>query len=91
MPFVELRGLRFYFERAGQGAPLLVFNGTGGDLRRKPGIFQSPLPSRFELLCHDQRGLGQSARPDEVYTMEGYADDAAALLDQAGWSRCGVL
>ena len=91
MPFAELRGLRFYYERRGSGPPLLLFNGSGGDLRRKPGLLDGPLAEHFELLCHDQRGLGQTERPDLAYTMADYADDAAALLDAVGWDRCRVL
>ena len=64
MPFVELRGLRFYYETRGKGPRLLLFSGSGGDLRRRPGLLDSPLAEHFELLCHDQRGLGQSDRPD---------------------------
>ena len=91
MPFVELRGLRFYYETRGKGPRLLLFSGSGGDLRRKPGLLDSPLAEHFELLCHDQRGLGQSDRPDSAYTMVDYAEDAAALLDAVGWERCRVL
>lgn len=91
MPFTELRGLRFYYEIRGGGPRLLLFNGSGGDLRRRPGLLDSPLAGRFELLCHDQRGLGQTERPDLPYTMADYAEDAAALLDSVGWERCRVL
>ena len=91
MPFVELRGLRFYYETRGKGPRLLLFSGSGGDLRRRPGLLDSPLAEHFELLCHDQRGLGQSDRPDTDYTMVDYAEDAAALLDAVGWERCRVL
>ena len=91
MPFTELRGLRFYYEVHGEGPRLLYFNGSGGDLRKKPGVFESPLHERFEQLCHDQRGLGQTDRPDEPYTMGDYAEDGAALLDDVGWERCHVM
>ncbi len=91
VPFVELRGSRFYYERGGQGPPLLVLNGTGGDLRRKPGILESPLPDSFEVLCHDQRGLGQTDQPDTAYSMADYAHDAASLLDALHWSDCHVM
>ena len=42
----------------------------------------SPLAKHFNLMCFDQRGLGQSAKPAVEYTMADYADDAAALLDR---------
>ena len=43
------------------------------------------------MLCHDQRGLGQTDRPDVAYSMADYAEDAAALLDDQGWDRCHVM
>lgn len=91
MPFARLRGLDFYYERSGTGPRLLFVNGTGGDLRQRPRLIDGPLVVRFEILAHDQRGLGQSAKPDVPYTMADYADDAAALLDDVGWDRCHVL
>jgi 3-oxoadipate enol-lactonase len=80
-----------YWEKHGEGPPLLYFNGTGGDLRKKPNVFDWPLVRHFEVLAHDQRGLGRSAKPDIPYTMADYADDAAGLLDEVGWSTCRVV
>lgn len=91
MPFVKLRNFRFYYETAGKGPRLLIFNGSGGDLRQKPGPLDSPLAEHFEIACHDQRGLGQSDRPDQPYTMADYAEDAAALLDVLQWEHCHVM
>lgn len=81
MPHVTTKTLHTYYERAGSGPPLLVISGTGSDLRKKPNIMDSPLSSHFDLISYDQRGLGQSEKPDHGYTMAAYADDAAALLD----------
>lgn len=91
MPFTEAGDLRIYYELAGRGPRLLYFNGTGGDLRARPNVFDSPLADRFTLLSHDQRGLGRTAIPDPPYTMGDYADDAAQLLDVLGWDRCHVV
>ena len=91
MPKTDLNGIEFYYEQAGSGPRLLFLNGTGGDLRQKPRFIDGPLIAEFEILAHDQRGLGQSGKPDLAYTMADYADDAAALLDHVGWDRCHVL
>src|SRR5690348_2432802 len=91
MPFAKLRDLDFYFERAGTGAPLLFISGTGGDLRVKPNVMDGPLPRRFDTIAYDQRGLGRSAKPDVDYTMADYADDAARLMDFAGWPNAMVV
>lgn len=91
MPFMAVRGIQMYYEIHGTGPRLLFINGTGGDLRCKPSIFDSPLAEHFEILAHDQRGLGQTERPDIPYTMADYAMDANGLLDAVGWDSCGVL
>ena len=70
MPFTPVRDIKIYYERRGSGPRLLYISGTGGDLRRKPNIFDDPLAASFEILAYDQRGLGQSSRntylkPDE--------------------------
>lgn len=91
MPFTTVRDLRMYYEIGGAGPRLLSISGTGGDLRKTPNVFDAPIARRFEILAYDQRGLGQTSRPDIPYTMADYADDANALLDAVGWQRCLVL
>ncbi len=93
MPFATIRDIRMYYERAGNpecGRRLLVINGTGGDLRQKPSVLDGPLGEDFDLLGFDQRGLGQTDKPDAPYSMADYAADALALLDHVGWERCRV-
>jgi len=91
MPTAHLGAIDLYYERAGEGPPLLFISGTGGDLRNKPNMFDGPLGRSFDLLSYDQRGLGRSAKPDVDYSMADYADDAAALLDHVGWDQVPVI
>jgi 3-oxoadipate enol-lactonase len=91
MPTAQLDGIDLYYERAGEGPPLLFISGTGGDLRVKPNVFDGPLVRSFDLLAYDQRGLGRSAKPDVPYAMADYADDAAALMDHLGWDKAKVV
>ncbi len=91
MPFITVRDLQMYYEIRGKGPRLLFISGTGGDLRRSPNIFEMPLAQHFEILTYDQRGLGQTSRPDILYTMVDYADDANALLAAVGWDRSFVM
>ena len=83
--------IHLHHERAGSGPPLLYIGGTGGDLRAKPNVHDGPLVERFEVLAYDQRGQGRSDKPDEAYSMAQYADDAADLLAEVGWSRAHVM
>ena len=91
MPKASLGDIELYYERAGEGPPLLFISGTGGDLRVKPNVFDGPLPRSFDLIAYDQRGLGHTSKPDVPYTMADYADDAARLIDQLGWSDALVM
>ena len=87
MPFAQIRDIRMYYEQRGSGPRLLYISGTGGDLRAGR-VFEGPLAEAFDLLAYDQRGLGQTDKPDVPYTMADYAEDAAAL-DHSGTGRPG--
>jgi 3-oxoadipate enol-lactonase len=89
--WVERAAVRFYVERAGSGPVLLYISGTGADLRVHPTAFDLPFASRFDLVTYDQRGLGQTDQPPGPYTMAGYADDAATILDAVGVGQAIVM
>ena len=95
MPTASFDDISLYYERQyeglGDGPPLLFISGTGSDLRRQPNVFAGPAPKAFDLLAYDQRGLGQSSKPNRPYSMADYADDAARLLDAVGWDRVAVM
>jgi 3-oxoadipate enol-lactonase len=91
MPYAQCGDISLYHEFAGSGAKLLVIPGTNADLRRKPRWLDSLLAQRFAVLSYDQRGLGQSSKPERDYSMRDYAQDAAGLLDQVGWREARVL
>jgi 3-oxoadipate enol-lactonase len=90
MPFVTVNKIRMYYELQGSGPRLLYISGTGGDLRRKPNMLDWPLAKQFEILTFDQRGMGQTDKPNIPYSMKDYADDAASLLEAVGWDDCLV-
>ncbi len=91
MSKTTVNDIEIHYQLKGTGDRLLYIGGTGGDLRNKPGIFDSPLVDHFEVLAYDQRGFGQSSKPDAPYSMAGYADDAAGLLDAMGWDQVLVV
>ncbi|MGZ4758759.1 MAG: alpha/beta fold hydrolase [Acidimicrobiales bacterium] len=97
MPTIRANGIDLYFERrgpeeaAGETARrLLFFNGSGATLATS-GIVIKPFAARFDVVAHDQRGLGRTSIPPGPYTMADYAADAAALLDHVGWDSCRVV
>src|SRR5215207_5622309 len=91
MPIARVRDIDVYYEVHGSGPRVLSISGTGGDLRQNPLRGQGLLEQHHEVLMYDQRGLGQTSKPDVPYTMADYADDAAALLDALGWDRAHVV
>ncbi len=90
MPFIKVKDINIYYELKGTGPRLLYINGTGGDLRKKPNVFDLPVAQHFTVLAYDQRGLGQTCKPNSTYTTRGYADDAVALLETVGWEKANV-
>lgn len=90
MPFGQVRDIQLYYEIVGSGPRLLFINGTAADLRRKQP-YVDKVSDHFTVLRFDQRGLGQSEKPDRHYSMADYADDAAALMDMVGWQQALVL
>ena len=91
MPVAKVGQIDIQYELGGSGPRLLYISGTGGDLRLKPGVFDGPLPGRFEVLAFDQRGMGRSSKPDVRYSMADYADDAAGLMQAVGWDQALVI
>lgn len=90
MKRIEANGISFMTAKVGSGPRLLYISGTGGDLRQANAVLNLPLVDHFEVLAYDQRGLGQTDKPEGPYSMEGYAADAAAIMDAYGWDRAHV-
>jgi len=90
MPFVTLSNdNRIYYELTGpeDGPVVLQF---GGSLfgRHNFGFVNDGFRERgFRLLSYDATGYGRSDCPKEPYSVEGWADEGALLLDAGGLDR----
>ena len=89
MPFAHINGLQVHYVRLGAGPRLLFFNGTSGTLDEVAPLL-ALFATRFEVLAHDQRGLGTTVAPQGPYTMADYAADGAELALAMGWGRYRV-
>lgn len=91
MAKASAKGITIDYAIRGSGPPLLMLTG----FRRSRVIwgepFLSPLAQRFTLVLPDNRGTGGSSKPAEDYSIEGFADDAAAVLDAAGIGKALVF
>lgn len=75
----------------GSGPPLLLINGyaaTGADW--DPG-FLAALAESFEVICPDNRGVGESERGAGELTIAAMAADMEGLLDALAIERCAVV
>ncbi len=83
MPHAHIDGgLKLYYELTGpEDAPVIIQFGGGLFGRHNFGLVNDGFRERFRLLSFDARGYGASDHPREAYTIEGWADDGAALLD----------
>jgi pimeloyl-ACP methyl ester carboxylesterase len=90
MPTARINGIDVYYERSGHGRRLLFLNGSGATLESS-ALLLKPFQERFEVVAHDQRGLGRTARPPDPYSMADYAADAAGVLDEVGWATAAVF
>jgi 3-oxoadipate enol-lactonase len=81
-----VNGLDTYYEIHGeenaekQAKPWLVFSHSLACSTRMWDGQIAAFKDRFRVLAYDTRGHGQSAAPKGPYTLEGLADDLAALL-----------
>lgn len=90
MPTFAADGIDIYFERWGAGSPLLVLNGSGASIETSRPLLDT-FAASFDVIVHDQRGLGKTSVPDEPATMAQYGADAAAVLDHVGLASARVV
>lgn len=91
MPYTSTTDITIHYQRKGAGCPVLYLGGVGGDLRSQPNVFASPLAENFDILTFDQRGTGLTDKPDVMYTMAQYAQDAAAVMDAVNWDSAHIV
>ena len=82
--------MRIAWEECGEGAPLLLIQGLGyGRWSWAPVL--PALAERYRVLWFDNRGIGDSDKPEGPYTAKLMAADALQVLDEAGIDRAHVL
>ena len=86
MPHLTRDGVKLYYEEQGAGAPPIVFiHGWCCDR-----TYFAPQTAHFSAsqrcISVDLRGHGDSDKPDQDYSIDGFADDVAWLCEQLGVS-----
>ncbi len=91
MPVVSAGEVELSYERSGSGPPLLMIMGRSGTALSWGEPFLDPLREDFETIVYDHRGIGQSSRMEEPFTIVELAEDAVGLLDALAIDSAHVL
>jgi pimeloyl-ACP methyl ester carboxylesterase len=78
---IRVGDVELHCEIAGAGEPLLFIHGLGScgeDWKAQVDHFRD----RYQVITCDLRGHGQSSKPRAPYSMERFAGDIAALLNE---------
>ncbi len=83
-------GLKIRYEIRGSGDPLALIMGFSGSGRGWGEPFLAGIDKHFRTVVIDNRGTGESDKPDREWTVTDMANDVAAVLDHAGIARAHV-
>jgi pimeloyl-ACP methyl ester carboxylesterase len=86
--YVTLRGLRFHYREYGrpEDPAIVLLHGVASNAR----IWITtapPLAERFHVLALDQRGHGESDKPDSGYDFASVTGDLLAFIDELSLAR----
>lgn len=79
--YIDLNGIRVWYDERGEGAPLVMLHPGGADSRAF-GPNLASLASRFRVFLPERRGHGHSPDADGAYTYELMAEDTIRFLEQ---------
>jgi len=91
LPKIKINDIKMYYEIYGQGPPLVMIMGVGGNADFWPPRFIKKLSKIFKVVVFDNRGSGRSDKPDIEYSMKMFADDTVSLMDALNIKRAHIL
>lgn len=96
--YYTIRGIQLYVETYGQGKPLVLLHGNGGNIGSMSAIIPY-FSKNYQVIAIDSRSQGKSIDRSDSLSFEMMADDVSALLDKMkipkadfiGWSDGGIV
>lgn len=88
--YLDVNGIKLYYEIYGHGDPLLLIHGNGGSIES----FNNQIPyfsQKYKVIAVDSRAQGKSIDLQDTLSFEMMADDFSALLDKLNVDSCNVL
>ena len=90
MPFVNTDNAKIYYETHGEGPPVVLAHGAGGNTL----VWWQQIAHfarRHKVVAFDHRGWGRSQCAPEHKHARYFADDMRAVMDDAGVERAAVI
>ncbi|MEN6517830.1 MAG: alpha/beta fold hydrolase [Methanospirillum sp.] len=84
MPHARVNDIRIYYEIRGEGEPLLIIWGIGGEIPSLSAALAEKVQGRYRVIAFDNRGSGRTDKPDAPYSIEQMAVDTVGLMDAIG-------
>lgn len=86
MPHLTRDGVKLCYAEQGSAPPMVFVHGWTCD-RSHFAPQAKHFSARFRCLSVDLRGHGESDKPEQAYTIEGFADDVAWMCAELGVTR----
>ena len=90
MPFVNTNNAKIYYETHGEGSPIVLAHGAGGNTLvwwQQIAHFAAD----YKVVAFDHRGWGRSKCAPEHKHARHFADDMRAVMDDAGVERAAIV
>ena len=88
---VEVGDVQIYYEREGDGEPLLLLHGGTGCHEDWIYAGRNEFVREYSVIAPDIRGHGASSNPQATITHRQCAVDTLALLDRLGIRKCRAI
>lgn len=90
MPSLSANGIELYFERQGEGAPLLLIAGMASDVASWAPVVE-PLSRHHDVIAFDNRCTGRTVPSPCEVTPDLMVADCVALLDHVGVAKAHIV
>lgn len=90
MSFIKINGIQLYVDVQGDGFPIILIHGAGGDHEVHFSNVIPHLLKNFKTIALDCRGHGQSDKPLS-YTIDDHFNDILGIMNHFGIEKTHVL
>jgi len=86
----KISDINIYYEIRGQGEPLVLILGLAATVSEFKWLVDA-LATKYKVLAFDNRGAGQTDKPNIQYSIEMIADDTSGLMNALGFEKANVM